>query len=129
VVIANDVCYPPLDQFGLGEFKALTEIPWSGITYNDIYFLRRAVECPALHFHELVHVVQYQRLGVERFLWAYSLGIALHDYEDSPLEKMAYDLQLEFEHGIYRRSLVADIERRTDVIWQEACVGAANVSR
>jgi hypothetical protein len=28
---------------------------------------------------------------VERFLLAYSLGLALHGYEDSPLEKMAYD--------------------------------------
>ncbi len=122
VVITNEICYPPLDQFGLGEFKALIAIPWSGITYNDIYFLRRDVACPALHFHELVHVVQYQRLGVERFLWAYSLGIAHHGYEDSPLEKIAYDLQLEFEHGIYRRSLMADIERRTDVIWRKACL-------
>jgi len=67
-----------------------------------------------------------QRLGVDRFLWAYGLGLALHGYEDSPLEKMAYDLQLEFEHGIYRRSLVADIERRTDIIWQEVSLRAGN---
>src|SRR5208282_2510231 len=39
VVIADEICYPPLDQFGLGEFKILSETPWSGITYNDIYFL------------------------------------------------------------------------------------------
>jgi hypothetical protein len=39
---------------------------------------------------------------------------------------MAYDLQLEFEHGIYRRSLVGDIERRTDVIWQEISSQAGN---
>jgi hypothetical protein len=54
------------------------------------------------------------------------MGLALHGYQDSPLEKMAYDLQLEFEHGIYRRSLVADIERRTDIIWQEASLQAGN---
>jgi hypothetical protein len=128
VVITDSICYPPLDQFGLGEFKTLSEIPWSGITFNDIYFLRRDVEYPALHFHELVHVVQYRRLGIERFLWAYSVGIALHGYEDSPLEKMAYDLQLEFEHGIYRRTLVTDIEGRTDVIWQQACLQAGGLS-
>jgi hypothetical protein len=126
VLITNQICYPPLDQFGLGEFKAFGEIPWSGITYGDIYFLRRDVACPALHFHEFVHVVQYQHLGIERFLWAYSVDLALHGYEASPLEKTAYDLQLEFEHGIYRRSLEADIERRTDVVWQEACLAAGN---
>ncbi len=50
------------------------------------------------------------------------MGLALHGYEGSPLEKMAYDLQLEFEHGIFRRSLLADIERLTDVIWQQTCL-------
>lgn len=125
-VITDQICYPPLDQFGLEEFKALSAIPWGGITYNDIYFLRRDLASPILHFHELVHVVQYRRLGVDRFLWAYGVGLALHGYEESPLEKMAYDLQLEFEHGIYRRSLVADIERRTDIIWQEVSLQAGN---
>jgi hypothetical protein len=126
LVLTDQICYPPLDQLGLGEFKALSAIPWGGITYNDIYFLRRDLACPALHFHELVHVVQYQHLGVDRFLWAYGLGLALHGYEDSPLEKMAYDLQLEFEYGIYRRSLVVDIERRTDIIWQEVSLQVGN---
>lgn len=106
VVMVDEICYPPLEQFGLGDFKSLQET--------------------TCHFHELVHVVQYQRLGLEQFLWAYSVGIALHRYEDSPLEKMAYDLQLEFEHGIYRRSLLTDIERRTDSIWQEVCLQGDN---
>jgi hypothetical protein len=39
---------------------------------------------------------------------------------------MAYDLQLEFDYGICRRSLVADIERRTDIIWQEVPLQAGN---
>ena len=125
-VIADQICYPPLDQFGLEEFKAFSAIPWGGITYNDVYFLRRELASPILHFHEIVHVVQYRRLGVDRFLWAYGVGLALHGYEESPLEKMAYDLQLEFEHGIYRRALVADIERWTDIIWQEVSLQAGN---
>lgn len=120
VSLVDEICYPPLDRFGLPEFKDLQETTWSGITYGDIYFLRRDVACPALHFHELVHVVQYRRLGFERFLWAYCVGLSLQRYEESPLEKMAYDLQLEFEHGIYRRTLVSDIEQRTDVIGRDA---------
>jgi hypothetical protein len=128
VLTIDEIAYPPLDQFGLGEFKSLQETAWSGITYHDTYFLRRDVMSPALHFHELVHVLQYRRLGVERFLWAYSVGLMLHRYEESPLERMAYDLQLEFENGIYRRSLAADIERQTDLIWLEACLQAGNPS-
>jgi hypothetical protein len=41
---------------------------------------------------------------------------------------MAYDLQLEFEHGIYRRSLMSDIQARTDAIWQEVCLQAGDES-
>jgi hypothetical protein len=127
VLFVDEVPYPPLEQFGLEEFKSLQETPWSGITFNNLYCLKHDVaSSSALHFHELVHVLQYRRLGIEQFLWAYNISIALHGYEDSQLEKMAYDLQLEFEHGIYRRSLVGDIERRTDVIWQEACSQAGN---
>ncbi len=123
VLIVDEVRYPPLEQFGLQEFKSLQETRWCGITFNDLYCLRNGVaSSPALHFHELVHVLQYQRLGFEQFLWAYHVGLAVHRYEDSPLEKMAYDLQLEFEHGIYRRSLLTDIERRTEAIWQDVCV-------
>jgi hypothetical protein len=35
---------------------------------------------------------------------------------------------MEFENGIYRRSLISDIERRTDVIWQDASLQAGNWS-
>jgi hypothetical protein len=128
VVIVDEICYPPLEQFGLVEFKSLQLTTWSGITFDGVYYLRRDVVCPALHFHELVHVVQYRRVGFKQFLWAYSVGLALHRYENSSLEKMAYDLQLEFENGIYRRSLLTDIERRTDAIWKEACLQAGNWS-
>jgi hypothetical protein len=127
VLFEDEVCYPPLERFGLEEFQSLHETSWSGITFNNLYCLKHDVaSSPALHFHELVHVLQYRRLGIEQFLWAYSIGIALHGYENSPLEKMAYDLQLEFEHGIYRRSLTADIERRTDVIWKAVCQEAGH---
>jgi hypothetical protein len=51
---------------------------------------------------------QRTRRGARRHaaLWAYGLGLALHGYEDSTLEKMAHDLKLEFHHGSYRRSLL-----------------------
>jgi hypothetical protein len=127
VLFEVEVCYPPLERFGLEEFQSLQETTWSGITFNNFYWLKHDVaSSPALHFHELVHVLQYRRLGIERFLWAYSIGLALHGYENSPLEKMEYDLQLEFEHGIHRRSLIADIERRTDAIWQVVCQEAGD---
>jgi hypothetical protein len=34
-----------------------------------------------LHFHELVHVIQLARRGVERFLQTYGIGFAQFGYE------------------------------------------------
>lgn len=52
----------------------------------------------SLHFHELVHVVQWQHLGPERFIMAYALGHLLSGgYRTNPLEEMAYGLQARFD--------------------------------
>jgi hypothetical protein len=70
---------------------------------KNTYFVRSAeAASDSLHFHEMVHVVQWAKLGVERFLLAYGIGLAQFGYEQSPLKKMAYDLQLEFDQGISR---------------------------
>lgn len=49
-----------------------------------------------LHFHELIHVVQWRVLGPERFLAAYADGLEKFGYRASPLEAMAYDAQAAF---------------------------------
>ena len=74
----------------------------------------------SLHFHELVHIVQWARLGVDNFLLAYGLGFILGGYEQSPLEQMAYTLQRSFENGTLPQHLVRHIEEQTDAIWQAA---------
>ena len=52
----------------------------------------------SLHFHELVHVVQWQHLGPERFIMAYALGHLISGgYRTNPLEAMAYGLQARFD--------------------------------
>jgi hypothetical protein len=50
---------------------------------------------------------------------AYALGLAQFGYEDSLLEKMAYELQGDFERGRVRSPLVPHIEAATDAIWKE----------
>ena len=63
-----------------------------GITYLDTYFIKRTqASDEALHFHELVHVVQWRALGPERFLRTYADGLERFGYRNSPLERMAYD--------------------------------------
>ena len=83
----------------------------AAITFVDTVVVnRRFVEEPVpveLLFHELVHVVQYEVLGVEEFTRRYVDGWAAggFSYRDIPLERMAYRLQAEFEAGTLQRSV------------------------
>ena len=71
-----------------------------GITYLDTYFIKRTqASDEALHFHELVHVVQWRALGPERFLRTYADGLERFGYRNSPLERMAYDAGRRFSNS------------------------------
>jgi hypothetical protein len=120
VVTVERVPFPPVDQFGLPELAFMQEMSFDGITFRDTFFLRRGRTSEELHFHELVHVVQWVRLGVDNFLLAYGLGLLRFGYERSPLEQMAYTLQRNFELGTRPRELVRVIEEDTDAIWNQA---------
>jgi hypothetical protein len=72
----------------------------AGITFGHMYFLRAADAAGGVHFHELVHVVQWKTLGVAEFLSTYAVGLAQHSYETSPLESIAFWLEGQFSSGI-----------------------------
>jgi hypothetical protein len=65
VVVSGKVPFPPLSCMGLSEFAHMEEMPAAGITFKDTYFLHHRDQSASLHFHELVHVVQWERLGVD----------------------------------------------------------------
>ena len=91
---------PPLSSIGLRRFKKLERGDYDGITYLDTYFLKRIkAGDESLHFHEMIHVVQWRLLGAEFFLAMYAGGLEKFGYRDSPLEKMAYDAQDMFARG------------------------------
>ncbi len=99
---------PPLAAIGLKRFEAFERGNFDGITYLDRYFIKKAVVTEeALHFHELIHVIQWRLLGPERFLAAYANGLDRFGYENSPLEKTAYDAEALFKGS----SAIFDAER------------------
>ena len=98
VVLVDKVPVPPLSALGLHQFADFEKMSASGITYLDTYFVRRQeAKWESLHFHELVHVVQWSVLGAERFLALYADGLEKHGYRHSPLEVMAYAHQARFD--------------------------------
>ncbi len=83
--------FPELHQQGLGGF---IEMDVDGITYKNTYFIRRGLEENlALHFHELVHVLQWKYLGAQGLISRYIQEVKTLGYIGSPLELMAYGLQ------------------------------------
>jgi hypothetical protein len=70
----------------------------AGITYLDTYYVRADhFHDVSVHFHELVHVVQWRLLGPEKFLALYADGLERFGYRNSPLEAMAYNLHDRFD--------------------------------
>lgn len=97
VVFVDKCPVPPLSAIGLNQFSDFENMNASGITYRDTYFvLWHEAERESLHFHELVHVIQWELLGAERFLALYADGLEKHGYRNSPLEVVAYNHEARF---------------------------------
>src|SRR6516225_8278618 len=91
---------PPLSAMELSRFAVFEQGDFNGITYLDKYFIKQAVVTEeAIHFHELIHVIQWRLLAPEGFLAAYANGLDEFGYENSPLEKMAYDAEAAFKQS------------------------------
>ena len=74
-VVVPRIPVPPLSQMGLPQFSAFETADFGGITYLDTFFLKQGHATESLFFHELVHVIQWEELGPERFLAAYADGL------------------------------------------------------
>ena len=88
---------PPLSSMGLARFADFERGDFDGITYIDTIFLKPThSNNENMHFHELVHVIQWRLLGPDRFLFSYANGLECFGYRQSPLEAMAYDAEMAF---------------------------------
>ncbi len=113
VVFVDRCPVPPPSSIGLGQFADFENMNASGITYLDTYFvLWHEAERESLHFHELVHVVQWQLLGAEHFLALYADGFEKHGYRNSPLEVMAYDHEARFNSNAPPYSVEAEVRQQ-----------------
>jgi hypothetical protein len=88
---------------------AETILDWSSgraVTFHDTVLLSKKnepppAEIPALLFHELVHVAQYQVLGIHGFANRYVRGWVAADmrYEAIPIESHAEELSSRFSRN------------------------------
>lgn len=107
-VVVDRLPIPPLASMGLTGFDEFESLDAAGITYRSTYFVRDDHQrSESLHFHELVHVIQWCHLGPDHFMIAYALGHLLGGgYRTNPLEDQAYTLQARFD----QRDTAFDVE-------------------
>ena len=100
VVLVDPLPMPPLSSMGLARFADFVRGNFDGITYVDTIFLKPTQSNNEnVHFHELVHVVQWRLLGPDRFLLSYANGLECYGYRQSPLEVIAYDAETAFANS------------------------------
>lgn len=106
-VLVSSIPKLPLTKLGLQGLEGINQYEngiYDAITYKNIYFILAGKENnPALHFHELIHVVQWEQLGVETFIRGYGLELIKHGYRTNRLEEMAYRHQALFQKGLSYR--------------------------
>ena len=68
VVIVQKIPVLPLSRWGLTEFATFEKGDYAGITFLDTFFDRDAyADDESLHFHELIHVIQWKILGKQLY--------------------------------------------------------------
>ena len=97
VVLVDPLPMPPLSSMGLARFADFVRGNFDGVTYVDTIFLKPTQSNNEnVHFHELVHVIQWRLLEPDGFLLSYANGLECFGYRQSPLEAMAYNAELAF---------------------------------
>lgn len=97
-VVVDRCPVPPLAATGIPQLAEIENWNLKGIPWKNTIFIRRDLaDWDAVHFHELLHIVQWQCLGTDRYLTAWAIGTITRGYRDNPLEEMAFRHQLRFE--------------------------------
>ena len=99
--IENPPFYQEFEE--AGEAFPLDFTVWAAITFGDVILVNgEQVPGPPSHsvvFHEMVHVVQYDELGIHEFARRYVTPFVQSRFNNMsiPLESVAFDLQGRFE--------------------------------
>ncbi len=95
--VPNPPFYNDLYEMGFAEGSLPDFSKMAAITLVDVVLFHQEMTANVL-FHELVHVVQYELLGLARFAERYVMGfLSGGSYEEIPLEMHAYALGGRFE--------------------------------
>ncbi len=109
-VVVDQIPLPEEAAFGCNGLLKADGGEFVGMTYLDTYFIKSGYEMnEAVHFHELVHVIQWLYLGFDRFMDLYMTGMLRYGYRNCPVEAIAYHHQARFEAGAEPYDVAAEV--------------------
>ncbi|GLQ33311.1 hypothetical protein [Litoribrevibacter albus] len=112
-VVTDEIPKPNFPEFHEKGLSGFLEKDLEGITYKNLYFIKKGYENDlSLHFHELVHVQQWKFLGDHGFINRYIQELRTYEYDEAPLEKMAYTLQEYFEAEEPQMDIAKYVQRK-----------------
>lgn len=113
--VANPRCYGELVRMGFEPVSLPDFAHMAAITFVDTVVSQDPYD-DRLLFHELVHVVQYAKLGLNNFAAKYVKGfLSGGSYGAIPLEMNAYELDARFSAALARPfSVEAEVQRWID---------------
>lgn len=93
--LQNPPFYAELERMGFQNLPQFRQM--AAVTFVDVIVAQNEFTASLL-FHELVHVVQYKELGLQKFAELYVRGfLETGEYLSIPLERVAYHLE-----GLFR---------------------------
>ena len=113
--ISNPLFYGELKSMGFSREVLPDFAEMAAVTFIDLIVSYGAIS-EQIRFHELVHAVQYQKLGVQAFASRYVTGfLSAGGYEGIPLERNAYELDARFKADSSRAfSVEAEVQSWID---------------
>ena len=116
VVCVSKCPVPSLESFGISGIPGFDYGDVQGITYMDTYFIKKGQEGDeALHFHELIHIIQWDYFSADSMISLYAQDLIKYGYAESPLEKMAFQHQKRFTQGLKPYDVVGSIRAELDL--------------
>jgi hypothetical protein len=84
----------------MGGFLNFSSEGVSAITYGNTYFIQKKFsEDESIHFHEIIHALQWNHFGMEKYVALYALELIERGYSRSRFEIQADKHQKRFDSG------------------------------
>lgn len=109
--------FPPFKEMGLEELAGIELLNPLGITYNDMIYITGENIDEITCFHEMIHVVQWKHLGIEKFIIAYGVLQVLHGYRDNPFEQIAHHYQERLESNALPMNFLEKARQHATETW------------